>query len=66
MLPGQALDVDQEAHGLSDGNGGVRVVHLEHRLVGQQVPVGAVLGLEASENILKGGATGSQSGLRIM
>ena len=54
MLPGQPLDVDQEAHSLSYGNGRVSVVHLEDGLVWQEVPVGAMLGLEAGKHILKG------------
>ena len=42
LLPAQALLVDQDAHELGDRQAGMGVVHLEHHLFRQQVPVGAV------------------------
>mmetsp|Transcript_1099 Transcript_1099/g.3058 ORF Transcript_1099/g.3058 Transcript_1099/m.3058 type:complete len:928 (+) Transcript_1099:706-3489(+) len=55
VVPGQALHVHQQAGQLRHRNGGVRVVQLEARLLGQQVPLRAVLGLEAGHHVLQRG-----------
>ena len=52
LVPVKSLLVDQQAHELRHGDGGVRVVHLEHRLVGQPLQV-AVLLLVTGQYILQ-------------
>lgn len=51
-IPVKALLVDEQPHELRDGNGRVRVVHLEDRLLRQQRPVTGVLSLEPRQHIL--------------
>ena len=53
LAPRHALVVHEDAHEFRDGNGRVRVVQLEHRLGGQQVPVARVLLLEPRKHVLQ-------------
>mmetsp|Transcript_11859 Transcript_11859/g.25462 ORF Transcript_11859/g.25462 Transcript_11859/m.25462 type:complete len:348 (+) Transcript_11859:1680-2723(+) len=56
LVPRQALHIHQQAHHLSHSNGGVSVIQLEAGLLGQQIPLRAVPGLEAGKHVLQGGA----------
>ena len=39
LVPGDLVQIDQDAHQLGDGDGGMRVVQLDRRLVGQRADV---------------------------
>lgn len=47
-VPGQLVLVHKQTHELCHCDRGVGVVHLEHGLLWQQLPVGAMLGHEAA------------------
>ena len=61
VVPGEALEVNQDAHQLRHRDGGVGVIHLEASLLGEQLPLTRVLCLEARQRILHTSAAVSSS-----